>query len=453
MPSFMSQMRLPEFHGDPQNYPNETWDTYEADLELAYAGSGVSEIGETMRKAHLLTGLRGPAARYLKLNPDLRTMPYVEALKTLRKYFRRLHAPGIEDLSKCRQRPGECVLEFVARLKDTLSTLGPEEEYVALTKREAKTLLKTDEGVQLMKDDEVEESHRTYRKMTEEMAKRLFLKGIRDEYKPALRNRMPQTLQEAIEIAEELEKYTGLFEGAAFNATAGRIKDVSRSSSPVQNKERNTVVEQAAEHLRALNDNPRKPRINRSSERESRPQSREREPRQQSREREPRRQSNEREPRYSKSSERTYSRDRYNDDRNSNYDRPYERRAYFSNDNYDTFRCYYCGRAGHAVRECRLRIDDESQRVITCKCQHTCNCSPRGRSMDHGPPMQPRMPPVHSHRHGENGGPPRNERGRRVTFAKGKTGFEQVDSPPSKNSRRPPAKGGSQIPPPFKRQP
>jgi hypothetical protein len=91
--------------------------------------------------------------------------------------------------------------------------------------------------------------------------------------------------------------------------------------------------------------------------------------------------------------------------------------------------------------------------VVTCNCRHTCNCAPQRQSMDHGPPMQPRMQSVHSSHTGEDRGPSNIERGRRVAFAKNKASLEQVATPQSKNSRRPPPKGGSQIPPPFKRTP
>jgi hypothetical protein len=420
MPSFTSQMRLPEFHGDPQQYPNETWDTYEADLELAYAGSGVSKVDEVMRKAHLLTGLRGPAARYLRLNPGLRTMPYWEALKTLRKYFRRFHAPGIEDLSRCKQKPGESVLEYVARLKDTLSTLGPEEEYVALTKKEAKDLLKSEEGVDLVEDEDIKESQRTYRKINEEMTKRLFLKGVRDEFKTALRNRMPKTLQDAIEIAEEIERYSSLYEGASFNATLGRASDMSRSASPHpgSKREQDHVVKEASEQLRALNTSDRDPRRNRSSERtRNSPQGVP--------------------PRYSRSSDRN---DQFQED-------DYSRR----------FRCYYCGRQGHVVRDCQLKIADELPRraEIFRPCP-TCQpvCVPLGNSMDHGPPMQRGMQAMRSSGDGTNVQPQRDTRGRqRVTFNTNRPKDAQTATSQSKNSRRPPPKGGSRIPPPFKAMP
>lgn len=237
-------MRLPEFHGDPLNYPEESWKTYEANISLAYEGSGLTDktdITEGMKRAHLIAGLKGKAARFIELNPEIRTLPYQEALLKLRRYFKRFESHSYEDLGRLKQKPGESVMEFVARLKAAVNALGPGEEFIETTKKKAR-----EEGVEPVPEDVVKQRTEMFNDFNEGLVKHLFMKGIKDDYKIALRARQPRTLKEAVRIAEEQEQYDEMYgEVGSLNMTL--------VSSDYRNKA--SVVQQAAQQLQKLNQN------------------------------------------------------------------------------------------------------------------------------------------------------------------------------------------------------
>jgi hypothetical protein len=111
-------MKMPEFHGDPVRFPGETWKAYKDKLELAYMGMGKPDtITEKQRVAHMLQGLRGKAAKFYELTPDLIHKTPTEVSAILEKKFGRASIKDLMGIGQIRQKPGETVLEYVARLR------------------------------------------------------------------------------------------------------------------------------------------------------------------------------------------------------------------------------------------------------------------------------------------------------------------------------------------------
>jgi hypothetical protein len=231
-------MRLPEYHGDPLKFPHETWDDYELTIQLAYEGAEATDLNPKIKRAHLLTGLQGKARQVLTLNPHLRELEYEELLKQLRNKFNKPQHK--QDLGNVVQKPGESVLEFVARLKEAVRTVKPQ-EFPLYSKEDAKKLAKKDENAEVVSDVAVKE---IYKDAINNVLFKYFMKGLREELYHVVMQARPKDLTEAIGIAEEHEHYSEMF-----GHDASRMSHLTLTDSPPTDH----TVNQAAQQLQALN--------------------------------------------------------------------------------------------------------------------------------------------------------------------------------------------------------
>jgi hypothetical protein len=102
----------------PDKLPGETWKNYLNRLELVYLGMGnPDKITSQQRVAHMLGGLRGRAAKFLEIKPELINMSPQEVSAIMEKRFCQASIKDLLDLNTIRQKPGESVLEYAARLR------------------------------------------------------------------------------------------------------------------------------------------------------------------------------------------------------------------------------------------------------------------------------------------------------------------------------------------------
>ena len=244
-------MRLPDFHGNP----GESWDTYEANLNLVYEGSGAENIDPKVKRAHLLAGLKGQAAGYLEMNPHLRNLEYEDVLRKLRNYFNKPSWRSLSDLNRFKQEPGETVMAYATRLRRAVQVLNPENSFVLTTKAELK---QASEPLEAVAEGEMQEKAANYREVLDALVFHYFISGVRREIQAALIAGHPRNLQEAIQVAEAHESYVEVL-GTEF----GRM-NVTIAADPASSITGNAdVVQKAEQHLRALNSDY-SPRIGRA---------------------------------------------------------------------------------------------------------------------------------------------------------------------------------------------
>jgi hypothetical protein len=424
--------KMPEFHADAKKFPHETWLGYETALELVYAGAGVvgqpNTLTDEMKKAHLLSGLRGSAARFISLMPELQSLSYLETKQRLRSYFKRFGAPREVNLAQLQQRDEETIFEFVARLRAAVKSLNPGEDYVEIGKakddkkrEDPQAELSGDkENVLVGTQAEVKERLARHRELSEGIILTFFLKGVRQEFKLPLRVRNPKTLKEAQEVAEEQEelmiKMNDDHQGS-INFTVG--------STPSHRP--SVVVERSAKELQALNCQPqpdvRNPEKRIRTSRASRAYT--------PRERTP-------EP----AAGRARSQDRQQD-----------RHLLLL-----SITCYYCGKPGHFLRECKQKDRDlqeqrgfRSDRGVTTR--RTAS-APRDRRclMDGGSsPSSPSGMRRVSARGADTAGKEDQHQGGQSRGVGQSTWTDNLEKQ-SKNGRRPTQRGGPTISAPRQRQ-
>lgn len=206
-------VRLPEFHADSAKYSQESWEDYETSLQWAYEGSGVAQIDDTVKRAHLLTGLQGKAKQVLRLNPQWKNLAYPELLQQLRRKFGQPSWKNLEEIGKVIQRPGESVVEFLARLREAARATNVLDEYPLMTKKEAKAMVKASEGTLVaVPEEEVQKEKDLYSKLIDRFIFGYFIRGLQPKIQSAVINACPKTFKQAIGKAEETEKYLDLFQ-------------------------------------------------------------------------------------------------------------------------------------------------------------------------------------------------------------------------------------------------
>jgi hypothetical protein len=240
-------LRLPEFHGDLINHPEETWKRYLLNLDLAYAVAGASKdtVEKAQRAAHILQGLRGKARRYFELNPELKDKDLKDLESILEKKFGRASMQGLIDLTKIVQKPNESVMEFVARLKAAAEALMQPMKNITLA-----TQQEIDDGKVDKKFARTAEQFKIEKAAFKEAAATLlmpyFMKGLRSDLRRAVAQDEPVIFSQAVERAERHEQYCEVY-GAIGMA------NLAIGEAPKRNP-----VEEASRQLQALNNSPRK---------------------------------------------------------------------------------------------------------------------------------------------------------------------------------------------------
>lgn len=246
VPILTGQLRLPEFHGDSINYPNETWDLFEVNFQLAYEAAGLSfqKIPDEMKRAHLISGLKGKARRYIELNSEIRALPYDDLKKALKEKFDKPSLKGLFDIGLIRQKPDESVVEFLGRLKEAARAIKTEDKYKLVNAEEA--LKKLDSQEKLVIDAAVaQQVNKANKELLETFMFPYFMRGLREDLSRIVVAAMPSTLQEAVKLAEKHELYQ-----EQYGALAMAHLTISEPT-----REANEVVHQAAKQLQALNKN------------------------------------------------------------------------------------------------------------------------------------------------------------------------------------------------------
>jgi hypothetical protein len=407
--------KMPEFHADAKKFPHETWLGYETAIDLVYASAGALDAAnaptDSMKKAHLLSGLKGNAARFVELIPEVRTLSYLETKQKLRSYFKRFGAPRDINLSQLQQNEDESIFEFVARLKAAVRSINPGEEFTEIgeAKKELKLAGAGQQGedskeVVLSTPEEITGRQKRHSEISESIALNFFLKGVRPEFKLALRVRTPKTLKEAQEIAEEQEELMVKMNDqmGSLNLTVG-APHVSRTVD---------VVEQSAKDLQALNNQP-VPDVKNP-------------------EKKPRARSRPQQPRY-----RATPAERNQEDRHLLL---------------LSITCYYCGKAGHLLRECKQKDRDlrERRRLLPARrAAPARNSEPaarrtRARRMDGSPsPAQSPVRGMHSRSTTATRGTSKPRGGQSQDT--GRSSWTDNTTSEPKNGSRPTQRGGPPI--------
>lgn len=244
-----SHLRLPEFRGEPR----ESWDEFEPSLQLAYEGAGIvsKDLDPVVKRAHILSSLHGKAKQAWRANPHWKELPYDKLIVQLRQKFSKPNWQSIFDLANIVQKPGETVLEFVARLREAAKAIRMRNhtaETFELTEKQVKKVIQEAEraeGEEIMAIDTKQEAE-MYDGLIDDIILRFFVNGLRKELKTVVFQARPKTLQIAIKVAEDQEAYTEMFDVSI----ADQVTHMSLLDSPEAGDD---TVRKAQEELQGLN--------------------------------------------------------------------------------------------------------------------------------------------------------------------------------------------------------
>jgi hypothetical protein len=240
-PGWSFTPNLPDFNGNP----GESWDIYEADIQLAYDGAGQAPTKDEVKRAHLLRGLKGEAATFLRLNPHLRSSSYDEVRAILRKRFTKPAWQKLGELPYLKQEFGETVKGYAERLKSTVRALSPETQFTPVIPADKKEeeAISQDTKVEAISTAQMSERTKAYHEFLDLIVFNHFLDGLRDEIKHPVKNALPSNLDEAIAIAERYEDQALMQE------------EFRRLNVTVAETQVDSTVKRAETQLRALNHN------------------------------------------------------------------------------------------------------------------------------------------------------------------------------------------------------
>jgi hypothetical protein len=205
---------MPEFHGDPVRFPGETWKNYKNKLELVYLGSAnPGAITDKQRVAHMLQGLRGKAAKFFELNPDLVKKNAKEVSQIMEKRFGKASVAMLMEMSNIIQKPSESIMEFVARLRTAGEYIQEEQRDVTIVTKEEYE--KIDPAVlatrKVWVQEEYDKEMAIHKQVLDKYLLPFFLRGLRPEIKSVIIHKNPKNLDEAIREAETHEQYAEAF--------------------------------------------------------------------------------------------------------------------------------------------------------------------------------------------------------------------------------------------------
>jgi hypothetical protein len=235
-------MRLPKFHGDLINHPEESWQKYLNQIDLVYRAAGLTDPTDIMKHAHLLSGLEGKAKQYYEANPRLNDLNCDELKEDLKKKFDKPNLQGLMEIGKLLQKPGESCAEFAARLKEAAKAINVEDDYVLVTKREALAAAEVageQDNIRVRKEA-VEAHLREQQLFMEKFVFHHFVRGMSEKIRRIILPQHPRTLEKALELAEAEEQYLETYGGLL-------------NEREVNSTHRDETVLEAARQLQALN--------------------------------------------------------------------------------------------------------------------------------------------------------------------------------------------------------
>jgi hypothetical protein len=238
-------LRLPEFHGDPTNFPEESWAQYEMNLDLAYKVAGIKpeeDLTEEQRAAHLLQGLQGKARKFLEYTPSLHTKTLNEIKTALQNKFGRHGYSGLINIGTIKQKPGEMVIEYFARLRVAAEGMMDDIRNVTIMDPAAARDNPDIDPSNTMTEDEYKNELATYERAKDVVVLAHFRKGLRPEIRAGIASIRPRTLAAAVKAAEDYENYLGLYDDYA----AGSISLAAAKDD---------IVHGVSERLKNLNKN------------------------------------------------------------------------------------------------------------------------------------------------------------------------------------------------------
>lgn len=250
-------LRLPEYHGDHHKYPKESWKQYKFNLELAYKVAGVKNISDEQKAAHLLQGLQGKARSYLELNPELMTQSLKEVEKALELQFGRSRAQGLPDLNAIVQKPNESVSEYAARMKTAAMPMSDEKRSVQImTEQEIRDKDIDRTIVQVWTPEEYARELRIIKESTDRFVCPYFIKGLRKTIQDAIIPQRPETLEDAIKLATEHERYAQMYgrtETPEVNMVEAQAAPSKNRNSKKNDYGDEEVINKVSKHLKKLN--------------------------------------------------------------------------------------------------------------------------------------------------------------------------------------------------------
>jgi hypothetical protein len=298
--------RLPEFHGDPIKYPEESWAQYQMNMDLAYLVAGIDEkqLTDEQKAAHLLQGLQGKARKVLEYTPGLHKKKLSEIKAALEDRFGRQGYVGLINMNTITQKTDELVIEYLARLRTAAEgLLNSVKNVTVVTEDDLDYLIRTDPHIDrtmIKSEAEHQAELETFERARDALVKVHFVDGLREDIREKVDGKHPQTLAAAVKAAEDYERYM---------YQHGRYRKGNLAMANAFDHE--DIIDNAAKQLQNLNLSPKT----------------------------------------GVSDKRRYK-------ENKAEDKPRQTREGAEN----TANCYFCGKTGHFQRECRQRARIEQNR-------------------------------------------------------------------------------------------
>jgi hypothetical protein len=206
-PTLTGTLRLPHFHGEPETFPDESWQGYEDGIQLAYIGAGIQDtLDPAVRSAHLLLGLEGAAKLERALHPEWMDMKFEKLQQELRKTFNKPRWSDLDEISNIIQRLNESCRSYASRLRRAVRAFAPESSYTPISKKEAKAVT-SDTEEEVLNEKEVKMETLAYDRVTDKLLLHYFVTGLKPELRQAVIPVRPQTMTEALNTAEAHEQY------------------------------------------------------------------------------------------------------------------------------------------------------------------------------------------------------------------------------------------------------
>jgi hypothetical protein len=229
-------MMMPEFHGDPIRFPGETWKAYKNKLELAYMGMGRPEnFTDKQRVAHMLQGLRGKAAKFYELTPNLIEKSSKEVSAILEKKFGKASIKELIGIGQLIQKPAETVLEYAARLRAAAAYMNEERRDIRIVSKAELDALDDAEKLNVWTQDAYDKEVEDRKRHTEDYILLHFVKGLKEALRKEVYPKNCPTLEIAIREAEAHERYAEAFQDLRdidINTLEGDLDVVQEEAGP-----------------------------------------------------------------------------------------------------------------------------------------------------------------------------------------------------------------------------